>query len=227
MRPDEAAGESQPQEANRLEAGMHVRRQVVVQVTRAIALVRPVPLAVIVHPGRAFELGVPLHERSLAAQGLEVEIEVEQVGLIDRAASRDPVAQAIPPQIPAPVADAGTEPLARAHPAQDQLRAVGTLPRIEPFPQPAFDEPIHLIDERRLSLRPEFGFLLLPLLPDDIRARLGFGLRRSRRRDPYRENQAESTESEGCHSVNRTTAAVRADCMPDQSCSNVCGSVGG
>ena len=94
----------------------------------------------------ALVLRVPPHRGSFGLEALEIEIEVEQIGALQRCSPSGAIAKALGPEIGAPISHTRGEPLARSHATQHDLGSIGALARIESFAEPTLDQPIGRVD---------------------------------------------------------------------------------
>ena len=154
------------------ERRVEVAREVVVSVAGPIRLGRVVPLAEVVDLRRVFVPRVPPQERAIGSEPLEVDVGVEHVGAVDRAARRAANPELVAKQVGSAVAEAAAHALPGSHAAEDELEAVGPLAGIEAFAESALDQAVGDVDHRVLAFGPELGHLVGALSGKNFFARL-------------------------------------------------------
>ena len=156
----EAGRKAESKRPNDLVGGVEVGGEVVVREAGVVLLGRRVPETVEVDVRRVLVLREQMQRRSSRPESLKIEVEVEQVGALERAPRRRSQPEAFLPEIRAPITEAGREALTGAHAAEHDLRAVGSASGVEPFVEPAFDQSVDRLHQRRLPLGPELRDLI-------------------------------------------------------------------
>ena len=132
-------------------------------------------MAIEVHLGRVFVLGIKIDEQTLGLEALKVDFGVEHVGQLRGDARRAAYSQAFLPKVRASVTDTETKALPGTHTAENELGSVGTLTGAGAVIESALDEIVDGFDEGGLALGPKPRLMVAALrsLP------FAFGIARS------------------------------------------------